>query len=892
MDIIKQLIGSSNNDGHEYRDLLAWFIDTSLVHPGSFPTWVTDFLGSAEIIGINQRVDKCRPVQMGCEYAKIADKFVSGQKFFLDIKKKTFGTTQCGVGAAFGCEKFVGKIRTQMQANPYLDASRSDYKDAFCRVNRSKIIQAVHLAHLALVFKTTSEKAGIQRAAYYGVDGGVTLFPVVHGIPQGKSSSSDDYALATQPFLDEIDSICRPAGADELHDGVRCGATGYIDDTGAVATSAQILATILYMIEHGWEYGCELVMAKHFILLGKESREQMVVAGEGAGEAGEQGESGEQGEAPLTDIEIQCALSADNRRTAYLALGMKPERVKIHPDDAILIAPRPANGNEPAERADEDTAARYLRLCQEYGDIYGGIPVGHDEYIKCFIEQRIADLEEQFKQLDMYMNDPQQQQLFLSMVFPGKLTHLFRGLPPYHTRPLAEAYERLQRVAIRVLADASGISDASYVVAKQGLGSGGAGLRDVRLMLEPAYVAGYMAGLSFAIAAVPDLVERLRQADTDGESTGIDSADAFLEAVWMLEQEQPEFTLEYLLDLDESKLKKLQKVLTSHRKKKAREDNEAILRLDKAMFAHYEGGNSREAGAWLTAVPSWKALAMSPVIWQQAFRNRCLIPHPNIDPAKLPCSICPAQATPGKGQGKMDIHGHHAVKCKDQNHLTICTHNMVVGILAEVFKSCGAHTLVEPKNVLRVGDIEDGGQPDIVVREHGRGPVAYDVRITSNVAKAQEDGTKATTKGLQIKLSEDAKRKSYQQRCHDSGLGFQPLVATSQGNFSPLLSRTIAQCIANYSRRTHTPTAIAQQYWEKRLSVGLQSEVARAQLTRIQLVALKQHRNSDGDGAFDMDDFIDWDGHTNTSTAPLGDGMCRSGTGRGGGMAGGAGGAV
>jgi hypothetical protein len=148
------------------------------------------------------------------------------------------------------------------------------------------------------------------------------------------------------------------------------------------------------MIEHGWEFGCELVMAKHFILLGKESREQrMVVANGGAGESGEQGKSGEQGEASLTDIETQCALSADNRRTAYLALGMKPERVKIHPDDAILIAPRPANGNEPAERADEDTAARYLRLCQEYGDIYGGIPVGHDEYIKCFIEQRIADLE-------------------------------------------------------------------------------------------------------------------------------------------------------------------------------------------------------------------------------------------------------------------------------------------------------------------------------------------------------------------------------------------------------------------------------------------------------------------------------------------------------------------
>ena len=69
---------------------------------------------------------------------------------------------------------------------------------------------------------------------------------------------------------------------------------------------------------------------------------------------------------------------------------------------------------------------------------------------------------------------------------------------------------------------------------------------------------------------------------------------------------------------------------------------------------------------------------MSPSEFRTAFRNRLLIPHPQLL----------AHATCACGQD-VDVLGVHTQKCRLDGHLTNSTHNRLVACLAEMIRSCG-----------------------------------------------------------------------------------------------------------------------------------------------------------------------------------------------------------
>ncbi len=644
----------------------------------------------------------------------------------------------------------------------------------------------------------------------------------------------------------------------------------------------------------GWESGSTLVMKKQFAVMGREG-------------------DGSERDDPLKAAEVYVA--ASKRRQAYLAEGVRPDRIKMHPDDAILGPPDPPPALPPdpfplgsvgsgevepmgqAVESAEEKEARHLRYRREYGDIFSGCPVGDDAYVEAFMATTLEELQGEFDVLYSYHDDPQQFAVFLSMVFPAKIMHFMRGLAPRHSKPLAEAFTTLQRQAVCKLAGVDKISDISFAIAQQGTGSGGAGLKDMMLTPEPAYVASFLSSLPVLVAKIPDLVERLLIADETSESTGLRSADDFLEALWQLEYEttddwgNSEWNLEELLKLDEGGLKHLQKKLTGHRKLAKRMANEEALKPDFAGHAHYLGGTQGSAGAFMRAVPTTRSTTIPPLLFKQAFRNRCLIPHPNIDPNELTCTICPLKNASSKG--KVDTRGHHLCKCKALNYLAIQTHDTVKDDLIRFMESCGLSVRGEPKDALLLAGLGDRGVPDFVVRHPGHRQVAYDLRITSNVARAQEKGEKASTPGAQIAKSESDKRALYLERCNDNGLDFEPLVFLSQGNRSDTTNRVLEAIIATHSKRTKIPQATIRQHLDVVISVGLQESIARAQLTRAELIIVRREAPCAAnmrflagiaeDAANTREEYAE-SGYARVATMPLGGGGGRTGSGPGGGM--------
>jgi len=113
---------------------------------------------------------------------------------------------------------------------------------------------------------------------------------------------------------------------------------------------------------------------------------------------------------------------------------------------------------------------------------------------------------------------------------------------------------------------------------------------------------------------------------------------------------------------------------------------------------------------------------MSPTEFRTAFRNKLLIPHPQLL----------AHATCSCGQD-VDILGIHTQKCRLDGNLTKSTHNRLVACLAEMIRSCGQSVRVEVTGIFNNVDPANHQRMDLVVYDPGRPNLLYDVVVTNPV---------------------------------------------------------------------------------------------------------------------------------------------------------------
>ena len=286
---------------------------------------------------------------------------------------------------------------------------------------------------------------------------------------------------------------------------------------------------------------------------------------------------------------------------------------------------------------------------------------------------------------------------------PGVEVHLS---VPWHPT-LADCFTQLHRETCEILAQCETIPDISFDLARI---REGAGLGYADDLLDSAFAASKIASLKSIEQVNLGVLDSVKAVFKAGTTACHDLA--FQLPVRQLASSllavDPTFLQDDHQGQDYSGRRKLQSDFLAPQKVQRKAVFEAVLRSNNIHNTIYQSGKSPEARAWLDAVPKTEALTLSPSEFRTAFRNRLLIPHPQLL----------AHTTCACGQD-VGVLGVRTQKCRLDGNLTNSTHNrLVAGGLAEMIRSCGQSVRVEVSGIFNNVDptsnqrMDDPGRPN------------------------------------------------------------------------------------------------------------------------------------------------------------------------------------
>ena len=279
---------------------------------------------------------------------------------------------------------------------------------------------------------------------------------------------------------------------------------------------------------------------------------------------------------------------------------------------------------------------------------------------------------------------------------------------PGFAQPLADCLIQLYRETCEILAQCETIPDISFDLARIPKGAGNGYADD---LLDSAFAVSKIASLRSIKQANPCFLDSVKEVFEAGTAACHDSAFSLStrQLASSLLVGDPTFLQDDNQGKDYSGICKLQSVFLAPRKVARTTVVEALLRINNVHNTIYQSGKSTEARASLNAVPKSEALTMSSTEFRTAFRNRLLIPHPQLL----------AHATCACGQD-VDILGVHTQKCRLDGNLTNSTHNRLVACLVEMIRSCGQSVRVEVIGIFNNVDQTSNQRMDLVVFDSGR----------------------------------------------------------------------------------------------------------------------------------------------------------------------------
>ena len=196
---------------------------------------------------------------------------------------------------------------------------------------------------------------------------------------------------------------------------------------------------------------------------------------------------------------------------------------------------------------------------------------------------------------------------------------------------------------------------------------------------------------------------------------------------------------------------------------------------------------------------------MSPSEFRTAFRNRLLIPHPQLL----------AHTTCACGQD-VDVLGVHSQKCRLDGNLTNSTHNRLVACLAEMIRSCGQSVRVEVTGIFNNVDPTSHQRMDLVVYDPGRANRLYDVVVTNPVTAAV---IRSNTTNLRAAWTQQrTKEKKYRVAATEAGMVLHGLAIEVYGRWGDDFSHMFNHFISLSAAHTNIPRAILANYWRLCLS--------------------------------------------------------------------------
>eukprot|EP01032_Pedospumella_encystans_P033334 gene33334-37666_t len=237
-------------------------------------------------------------------------------------------------------------MNIHLQVNSTQTYSSSDYRDAYCHVDRSKILDAVRKVMPSALDPIQRRLSAVQDVIYFGNELGPDTIKQAVGLTQGQATSGQLYSLGIHSLNKEIAALANQ------HAGAAVSA--YIDDV-KTHTSAQLVEQIIELqLSEGPAYGAHLKMDKHRILL----------------------------EICTTDDEARTLQSKFNQK-----FGIPTARILLHPDNIA----------DPTLKA----AARIT-----YGDVILGIPASpFPEFIEAFVQEEVRSIAAEWRLASFRLKD-------------------------------------------------------------------------------------------------------------------------------------------------------------------------------------------------------------------------------------------------------------------------------------------------------------------------------------------------------------------------------------------------------------------------------------------------------------------------------------------------------
>jgi hypothetical protein len=286
-----------------------------------------------------------------------------------------------------------------------------------------------------------------------------------------------------------------------------------------------------------------------------------------------------------------------------------------------------------------------------------------------------------------------------------------------------------------------------------------------------------------------------------------------------LREVDPTFLLDDRMSAEYKDLRKLQGLFLRPRKESRTAAVETQLQSHNVLNTIYQSGKSKEAGAWLGAIPKTEALTMLASEFHTAFRNRLLIPHPQLI----------AHETCGCGK-EVDTLGVHMQKCKLDGNLTNNTHNRLVACMAEMARSCGQSVRVEVSGIFNNVDPSSHKRMDLVVHDPGKPNHLYDLVITNPVTQEVLQSSKVNLQATAV--MQRIKERRYKELATEAGMLLHGAAVEVYGKWGDDFTDMFNHFVALGSAASNCSREIIANYWRRRISVCLQSGVANAINTR------------------------------------------------------------
>jgi hypothetical protein len=462
-----------------------------------------------------------------------------------------------------------------------------------------------------------------------------------------------------------------------------------------------------------------------------------------------------------------------------------------------------------------------------------GTPIGTDNFIQQWLLQKTNDLTTEFNILNLVPHF-QTRWLLLWYCLRGKVTYLYRTLPPTHTTlpstSFAHHVSDLFKTSFTDILSPPHIKNETWwKQAQLPISQGGFGFG----FQEDAATAAYLASSTIFIRSIT----RHRESSTIRYPI-------FTQHILQLAQQytssipnsfnRPNDMKQWLANFNDIHPNNLQAILSD------KMTQHQLNNLLKLLQQHNPKSlpplitlQNCHAGKFLQAIPYAPTTSFTNQHFQLTIRQRLHLPIDDIIPLIPYCATC-----------KHHIHDstqhyHHLHTCKANNHIP--RHQNLSNCLTTMAKHASITMIIEPQKSFYTAK-GNGFRPDFmsVVPFNGTQPSAYDISVTHTSTPSSSEPHPASNQRFK------AKTKKYKEACNNRTTTFIPLIFESCGYWRPEVQHFIKICAEKASERLHLPISTLIHRYTTQLSTILHRETA----TMITALHMRQYK-------YNMDSCID-----------------------------------